>query len=606
VPPPPPAPRGPSPARARALALARRWLPELAPLLLLVVLLSLSWPRGLPLAGLDMAPPPWWGGPRDQLLDGPDAGEWARNALLMAEGDLDALDHHRLPGWLLLLAGVMKVLPDVALAGHLSNRLLFGATALSLYAIGRLGGSRSVGLMAAGLALSAEHLAIASQRFGVDMAVAGGLSMAFALTLAATRWWGLGLLAGAAAGWATGLHYTTLPYTLPLIVLLLLRAGPGALRKAGAVALFLAGAAAVIWGMLQVYPIPQWSRFLEDIANGVNPGYRGHGSVGSVEATLDRIRAGLPPALSAAPALATSMLELPRVAALLPGWGPFAAWIGVIGVGLGLATPKRGEPPPVQAPGSATPAGGWGAVLSDMGVGVPLLLCLAPLPLLSAVDAPIRYGANLLPFVALLMARGVVGLVLLAERGLDLGLLRASGKLPLRRPLRWPVGLLSFAVAVFCVENAVNSRARVREPHRLTDDEIGTLLLSGALREAFAPGQPVACPVREAVFMAGLRYCPDRVCPVTADERAYLQCLQVLNEECKGELDIGYVATTARHFYDPNATARPQMDAWVAAQWPPVSAVGFQRFTATVHKIPRSAAPAAGSLPAWGSTVSSP
>jgi hypothetical protein len=363
---------------------------------------------------------------------------------------------------------------------------------------------------------------------------------------------------------------------------------------------------AVIWGMLQVYPIPQWSRFLEDIANGVNPGYRGHGSVGSVEATLDRIRAGLPPALSAAPALATSMLELPRVAALLPGWGPFAAWIGVIGVGLGLATPKRGEPPPAQAPGSATPAGGWGAVLSDMGVGVPLLLCLAPLPLLSAVDAPIRYGANLLPFVALLMARGVVGLVLLAERGLDLGLLRASGKLPLRRALRWPVGLLSFAVAVFCVENAVNSRARVREPHRLTDDEIGTLLLSGALREAFAPGQPVACPVREAVFMAGLRYCPDRVCPVTADDRAYLQCLQVLNEECKGELDIGYVATTARHFYDPNATARPQMDAWVDAQWPPVSAVGFQRFTATVHKIPRSAAPAAGSLPAWGSTVSSP
>jgi hypothetical protein len=601
----PPAPPPPSRAQ-RAARVGAALVTELVPLILLIMLLSLSWSRGLPVKGVELAPPPWWGSPRDLLLDGPDAGEWARNATLLFEHKLDQLDHHRLPGWLLLLAALMQVEPSVPLAGHFGNRLMFALMGLSLYGIGRLSGSRSAGLLAACLALTAEPLVLSGQRFGVDIVVSGCLSLSFLLTLAAARWWWLAPVAGALVGYSTGLHYTTLPYALPMLILLLFRAGPGPLRGFAATVGWLLGGGLVIYGLLQIYPVPQTSRFLEDIANGISPGSRGQGSVGSVQDSMDRLRAGLEAgSAKRAVQIATAELDLPRLSRAWPDAPAVAAWLGLTGLGLGLARPRT----PAKA--HLLPSRfGW---LTDLSVGVPLLLCLGPLPFLAAVNAPVRYGANLLPFVALLLARGLLSPVALVER-----LLQAiSVKLALRFPavdrvapswlkLRWPVGLLTFGVALFGMHEAHEARGRLWRAYPLSDDEVGTALLAEALKANFPAGSAVACPVRESVLMAGLRYCPERVCPVVANERMYNQCLVVLGEECGDVGDIGYIATSAQHFYDPNATARPAMDAWVAERWPAVRTVSWKKFQATIHVIPRDVLPAEGEVPAWGSSGGSP
>ena len=66
---------------------------------------------------------PGWATPHDLVLDGPDAGEWAINAMKMARLDLAAVDEHRMPAWLIAVAVIYKALPDIAMAGHLVNHL---------------------------------------------------------------------------------------------------------------------------------------------------------------------------------------------------------------------------------------------------------------------------------------------------------------------------------------------------------------------------------------------------------------------------------------------------------------------------------------------------
>ncbi len=579
------------------LALAWRIFEELAPLLFLGALLWMAWPRGGIVPGLESAPPPWWGGPRDRLLDGPDAGEWARNANLVHAGRWTELDHHRLPSWLLLLSVSMELIPDVALAGHLGNRLLLVLLTLSVYGIGRLGGSRSVGLLAAGLALSTEHLCLSSQRFGVDIVVASLLPAGFFFCLVATRVWWLALPAGLFMGFTMGVHYTTLPYALPMLVLMALAAGPGPWKKLGAVLLYAAGVALAVRGLLFVYPVPNLDRFVEDIANGIAPGYRGGGAVGSVDDSLAKLKSGMVGAIDRSVATAVGYIEVPMMRALFTRWSPTAAWLGVFGVGLGaLCAPLVGA--------FWVKRGGWRR-LTDLSIGLPLLLCLAPLPVLAAAGAPARYASNLLPFVALLVARGLLGPLGLVEalvaRRLEARPLHVRG-----RRLRWPSGLLTLALALPCIGSAWEARAWLRNAPHLSDDEIGTILVAEALRSTFPEGTAVACPLRESVFMAGMRYCPDRICPTQANEAAYRQCLTILDQECSGDAPIGYVASSAKQLYDPNATARPQMDAWVDAQWPPATTVTWKAFSASVYAIPRSAVPEGARMPAWGSTMPLP
>jgi hypothetical protein len=529
---------------------------ELLPLLLLLAVALWFWPRAGAVPGLPLDAPPWWGAPRDQLLDGPDAGEWARNALLLSDGRLSALDHHRMPGWLVVLAAGHQLIPDVVLVGHLGNRLLHVVTVVAAYVLGRAGGGRAGGLLAGALVLGIDALAVTAQRFGVDAAVSAAVTGSLAAAALAARWGVLAPLAGAVAGWATGVHYTTLPFALPALVVLLLRGGPGLGRRVLLALGFAAGFGAVGAGLWAIWPAPDLHTFLQDIANGARPGARGDGTVGDVGGLVETLRARVPLALGRAVGVGLSGVGVPRAAL---GVAAVAVWLGVAGLGL------RG-----RRPGRLV---GW-----DPGLGLGLLCALAPLPIFVAVGAPARYGENLLPVVAVLLARGVVGVAAVADAGVGA---RVRG---------WPARTLPTLAALAVGAAVVWGAAPRRGPRPLSQPEVGTLLLADALRENFPSGTEIACPVREAIVMAGLGYCPERICPLTADDAAFRACVEVLDAECAGEGPIGYIATNATHLYDPNALGRRPMDAWVDATHGRVATVSYRDFEAVVHHIPRPAA----------------
>lgn len=545
---------GPPGGRVRRAGL--RWPGELLPVLLLVAVALWFWPRAGAVPGLPLEPPPWWGAPRDQLLDGPDAGEWARNALLLSEGRVEALDHHRMPGWLVVLAAGHRLLPDIVLVGHLGNRLLHLVTVFAAYVLGRAGGGRAGGLLAGALVFGIDALAVTSQRFGVDAAVSAAVLGALATATLAARWGVLAPLAGAVAAWATGVHYTTLPFALPALVILLLRGGPGLGRRAVLGLGFSVGFVAVGAGLWALWPAPDLHTFLQDIANGARPGARGDGTVGDVGGLVETLRARVPLAVGRAVGVGLSGIGVPRD---VLGVAAVAVWAGVAGVGL------RG-----RRPGRLV---GW-----DPGLGVGLLCALAPLPIFVAVGAPARYGENLLPVVAVLVARGVVGLTAAADA-------LVGGRLRW-----WPPRALPVLAAVGLAGAVLVQAAPRRGPRPLSQPEVGTLLLAHALRDNFPAGTEIACPVREAIVMAGLGYCPERICPLTADEGAYLACVEVLDAECAGDGPIGYIATNAVHLYDPNALGRRPMDAWVDATHGRVATVSYRDFEAVVHHIPRPSA----------------
>lgn len=112
------------------------------------------------------------------------------------------------------------------------------------------------------------------------------------------------------------------------------------------------------------------------------------------------------------------------------------------------------------------------------------------------------------------------------------------------------------------------------------------MLLADALAEQFPPGTGVASPIREALVVADLAFCPQRVCPTQATEHHFEQCLRVLAQDCAGEGPIGYVWTSAEHFYDPNSK-RHEMDDWVAARWQPAAEVQYRDFAARIYLLER-------------------
>ena len=66
------------------------------------------WPQAPVPPGLALPLAPWWGGIGDMVLEGPDAAQWAENAQRMADGAFKQLDPHRMPSWLLVVAGLVK------------------------------------------------------------------------------------------------------------------------------------------------------------------------------------------------------------------------------------------------------------------------------------------------------------------------------------------------------------------------------------------------------------------------------------------------------------------------------------------------------------------
>ncbi|MEC8193002.1 MAG: hypothetical protein VX127_09720 [Myxococcota bacterium] len=518
----------------------------------------LHWPTGDVSLSVQGPEPPAWGTVRDALLDGPDAGEWARSMMAFHDGRYDQLETHRLPSWIVLVNAVMSVEPNVVRAGHLTNHLLNILVGLGVFAIGRLWGHRWIGLGAGALAMLSGHALSVSLRFGVDAAVIALVPLSILGAVLACRNWKFGVLSGALAALATATHFSTLPYVLPALALILM----GGRHRWRAAFGHLLGFAGVVYAFTLVFPVSTWEGFQVAIANGISPGYQGDGRVSDWGNALGIVESGMNTAVE------RSVAQL--LVQIRPDWLPWQAatilpWIGVLGIGLKPAT------------SAATGVRDW-VKRSDLAMGLALLFCLAPLPVFAAASAPLRYADNLLAAGALLMVRGMASTL-----WMTLQLSRVGARPAAHRVVTAVLGAGLLAGAVI---DAAPAR-RVLYP---TLEEVGYWQLGQELQKHFSEGSGVASPVREALVEGNLRYCPQRICPVKATPEAFWECLSVHARECDGDDPVGYVVTTAE-LYDPNAVARRDMDRWIGENWTPVGEVENPKFSAQIYAIPRDEIP---------------
>jgi hypothetical protein len=532
-----------------------RWIPDLAAVVGLLALAGRHNPRWQgPGAAGDA---PFWASPGDLLVAGPDAGAWATNALALADGRLSDLDPHRMPTWPLLVAATLRTLTDdIALAGHFVDHVLFLATPLVVYAVGRAGGMRSLAFAAGAVVANAGPLVQASRRFGVDPAVTFLVpAMLLAAWAGGRRWW-LAPIAGVVAALCAVSHLTALGFPICGLLLCLFAGQPGWRRWAGG-ALYVAALAGAVELIYRFYPFFERQVFASVIAEGVvstsGQGVAPEARSAQQQAALTTLRANFPAAFDA------TILTFLR--SLRPAWLPWPAalalpWLGVIGLGLSAGKGRLSQ------------------ILGGLAVGLPALLCLAPAVALAAARAPARYTDNLLPIAALLVLRGAASVTTLIEHGI-------RWKVP-----KWPLGLLGAAVAVpwvVTVLRAPQVGLQVLPPH---PDDLLARELGVALR-AFPGGSGAVCTIREAVAYAGHIYCPTTVCPNRDDEISYQNCLSIARKECHGTGDIPWVVISNPRA-DLQPTARTAMDAWVKATFPVERTMHLGNRQGWIVRVPRA------------------
>ena len=522
----------------------------------------MAWPTGA-MPGTPPTPEgtPAWATFHDLLLAGPDAGEWAVAALRLDEGRFEALDTHRMPTWTLLTAAMMRFQPDVVLAGHLVNHLLMLLLPVVLYGLARFSGGRGVGLTAGLWVAATPVLVESSRRYGVDPTVAFMIPMAMLAAAASARWWWLAPLGGAVAGLTMLSHYTTLAHAVPPLILVLLAGGRGWRRFAGT-ALFAAGTAALLWGVYQVYPELDPEGLARDVLEGIEKtevegGADRSAQVDDVKAKLSELGPG---------AAHDAIIRIWR--AIRPSWMPWIAclvlpWLGALGLFL------------------PTPGGSrrlWGA-LGAWPHGLALVLCLGPLPFLSAAGAEERYSHNLLPIVILLVARGAA----VVPAALDAAVVRK---------LRWwPAGAIMLVIGGWWGKTAWDAAQWSLQPKPALVQDVEGWKVGRVLKRHFERGGHVASPYREATAMAGREYCPLTACPFGSTLGSFRECLAIMNEECDGEGGLAYVVLKKTEF-DERSDARKAMDTWVAETWDPVGTVKGRTLAAQVFEIPRDELPA--------------
>lgn len=496
---------------------------------------------------------PWWARVRDHLLDGPDAGAWASNAVALWLGRWDELDPHRLPILPYLTAAALHVYPDPALAGHIVNHLLHVLLGPVVFLLGRrwMGAGPAVG--AALLAVSFPPALLAADRYGVDPLVAVALPGALLAAEGASRRWALAPLFGFVVGLCACAHLTTIGIPVPAVVLTLLRGAPGWRRWLGATGL----AAGVLIGVgtaFLSYPTLPWGILLGSLAEGVSPAGP-DGDPARIESTTARameiVTAGGPAAVERVVAFLASSTR--------PAWLPWSLaialpWLGALGVGLSAS--KR----PV----------GW--VLGGLAVGIPLAGALVPLLAFAAAASPPRYSYNYFPLGALLMMRGLASLAAMAEAGIARG-----------NP-RWPAGILGLAAGI-AIPAAVWDPTRALTPLRmpLRALDLADWRLGALVREAFPPGGGAFCLRREVAAYAGRVFCPytpgydyrDAPEPVRAH----------LGAECGGEGPVPVVVVSGVEVGASDAH-RTLMD-WTVANGRVVATLEGGAYAATVYAVDR-------------------
>lgn len=550
-------------------------------------------------------------------LNGPDAGEWAINALLVAQGSLSSVDPHRMPSFLVLTAATLGIEPDVARAGHLVGVAAWASLPFIVYALGRATGGRLVGLVAALLTLGSPPLMLSTARFGVDPVVAAVLPLALVVVAPARRWWPWAAVAGVVAALCSATHLTAVPYTLPPLLLLLVRGRDhrsAAWTRTAAAVLYVASVVVTIMFLEQLFGLIDARQLTSALSEGIDP--QGGTPVDSLTLTEGARAAILGRLPDAYQRTAESLLS--------PFWQQGLPWavllvvlpLGVLGVGLAQAPPAAGAAPvavrrrlpePLRSrlrpatrrawerrwrqsaerlavhPLTATLR--WVGHHTDLGSGLALLACLAPVPLLAAAGAEARYTSNLLPFAAVLLARGLVA---------PLGLL--AGRLPLRPPwgsrtlVTLGLGTIGgIALAVNSLSAVDRSIGRLPRPDPVA---VGARELATAVAAAFPGEGGVATPVREAAAHLGRPYCPRASCTAQRDVAGIVRCVHELRAQCSGEGDIPLVWFRRGPLGMGDDVLTQAVGRWAAEHYVVVDEVETKAFDAVLIAVPREA-------PAW-------
>ncbi len=519
--------------------------------------------RGAP-SPLLPADAPAWARIGDHLLDGPDAGAWASNAVAVWLGRTDELDPHRLPVLPHLTALALHLRPDPALAGHLVNHLLHVLLGPVVFLLGRAWMGRGMALAAALVAVGYGPGIVAADRYGVDPLVAVALPTALLAAEGAARRWALAPLFGIVVGLAACSHLTTVGIPFPALLLTFLRGDAGWRRWLGAGGLaagVLLGVGLAFWD----YPTLPWAILVGSLAEGVAPaGTTGDAAAlsGSLERARSVVTAGGPAALERAVAFLVSTTR--------PAWLPWAAalwlpWLGILGLGLS----ERGDRP-------ASPLARVLAPVRGLSAGLPLAAALVPVLAFAAADSPPRYTHNFFPLGALLVFRGLASVLALVEAGI-------RSRLP-----AWPSGGAGLAVGL-AVAVGLWSPERTLGPLSLPPRglDLADWRLGATLRAHFPPGGGASCLRREVVAYAGRVFCPRT--PGFDFGRASEPVRAHLDAECGGDGPVPYVILSG--VADGSTDQRRRMDAWVEANAPLVATFSDAAYEARVYAVARASAP---------------
>lgn len=510
-----------------------------------------TWPApGSPATPVDGLPA--WAGVADQLLDGPDAGRWAGQALALVGGHPERLDPHRLPTWTILTAALARSLDlSVPLAGHLTNhllRLLIGPVAMLA---GRGVGLGSVAAAAiAAVIVTLPTVGDNAARFTVDTTVTLAWLVAIAAPALLARSLGTATVAGVLTAFTAVTHLTTVVVFLPAAALLLLAAPTG--RRLPTSAAFVAASGMTLWSVFQVFPPLPLSMLGGTLSAGVATG-------------------GPAPTASGAETARVAAVMAAQVGNLWPqfrlwlvegvGAGRFSPWLliafgslGVLGLGLSprsdhLTRLARWAPRPIRV---AVDAG-----IRGSGAGFALLAVLAPVAALFLVGAPKRYADTLLPVAVLLVGRGAVSVGALAE-----AFIGARG-VRVRSGIFAACGALALAAAL-----GVGRPMTVARP--IDPADLATLQAANELRDLLPPDPAIAGGTPELVALAGGHACPSRQCPVRALAADIRSCVDALLSECAGGGTAPYIVVER----NPDDRSAPvvALDAWLSERHPPVAA----------------------------------
>lgn len=537
---------------------------------------------------------PWPSSPRARFLNGADAGEWALNAQRVLHGDFSGVDPHRPPAFLLAVAAARACVDDIAQAGHLVAAAAWMALPLATYALGRTCGGPLVGALAGLLVLGAEPLLHGASLYSVDPFITTLLPLSVASVALARHRPGWAWTAGLVSGLAAATHLTTLPYWLPALALLMWQ-GRDAATTAGPWAralLFGSGVLAVLVGSHAIFGGITVDELLHSISEGIaRDAPRTDTALALSAPASETLKAGRSHALEGA----THALLLPLVPApsLWLAW-VVALWAGIVGLGLAPRPSTAGRVPWFVRPLGPRAHRQWrrespplgplrrlhqlcARTRLDPGTGLILLSTLVPAVLFAAADAPERYTRNLLPFAAVLLARGLASAVRLVGWAVPA---RA------RRPVWGGAATLAVAALAWTTTQRVQQSARLMP----APGEVprAARSLADALQQTFPGDSAIATPMREAAAHLGRPHCPRQSCLGTADTLGFRACVAQLRAACPGEGPLPFVWLETGPVGMGDDAFSQAFGAWAAESWPPERTVTLPGLRARLIGIPRS------------------